>query len=206
MDDAVVLLQVLLASPVVNLRAVADVIRNDVGLTIELLKSVCREDSGDQEIEIGIANNVIHAGVDKLKQLAGATKSVSSYMRERSELRKYEHFWGQARLTGLIAEELAYRVTHVDPEEAYVAGSLCRIGELPAILGTNWSGKNCTGSEIGWILARTWGLPRLLQDIACGNKARAAAESLPLLELVQVADRQARRIHGFVCDIAPRVF
>jgi HD-like signal output (HDOD) protein len=160
MDDAILLLQVLLASPVVNLQAVADVVRNDVGLTIELLKIVCRENGGDREIETSVTGNVVHA----------------------------------------------YRSTNVDPEAAYVAGLLFRIGELPAIMQKDWNGADLAPRETARLLAKTWRLPRLLEDVVYGDEVHAASESLPLLELVEAADEQARRIHGLAGNFARGVF
>lgn len=206
MDDAILLLQVLLASPVVNLQAVADVVRNDVGLTIELLKIVCRENGGDREIETSVTGNVVHAGVDRLRHLAATVQSLPAHMREGAGTRQYEHFWGQARLTGLIAEELAYRSTNVDPEAAYVAGLLFRIGELPAIMQKDWNGADLAPRETARLLAKTWRLPRLLEDVVYGDEVHAASESLPLLELVEAADEQARRIHGLAGNFARGVF
>jgi HD-like signal output (HDOD) protein len=206
MDNAVLLLQVLLASPAVNLQAVADVIRNDVGLTVELIKSVCRENDRDQTIETNITNNVVHAGLDKLRHLASTVDSVSGYMCGGADLLKYERFWGQARLTGLIAEELAYRAGNVGPEEAYVAGLLFRIGELPAILGNNWKNMVMAPREMARLLAKTWRLPGLLADVVYDDNLHASPESRPLMDLVRVADRQARRIHGLASNFARGVF
>lgn len=206
MDNAILLLQVLLASPVVNLRAVADVVRNDIGLTVELLRVVCRDNGGDQEIETSVTSNVIHAGLDNLKHLAGKVEPVSAYLCKSADLRHYEHFWGQARLTGLIAEELAYRANNIDPQAAYVAGLVCRIGELPVILGADRQGTDVASREVGRLLAKTWHFPRLLEDIVYGDEAQAASESLPLLALVQVADRQAQQIHHLAVNFARGVF
>ncbi|MFZ3264130.1 MAG: HDOD domain-containing protein [Terriglobales bacterium] len=205
MADSVLLLQVLLSGPAVNLRSVAEVIRSDVGLTIQLLRLVSLEQGEHRPIEASVATNVVHAGVDKLLTLVTELEPLSSHPRGREALRECEQFWGHARLTALMAEELAYKNTYNDPEEAYLAGLLFHIGELPSILGWQWKDADAEPHEIAGVLAKEWRLPAILQDVVCGNELRSSS-SLPLLKLITEADEQARRIRGLVAKFARGVF
>ena len=204
MADSVLLLQVLLSGAAVNLRSVAEVIRGDVGLTIQLLRLVSLEQGERQPIEASITKNVVHAGVDKLLTLVTEIEPLSSHPRGQAGLRECEQFWGNARLTALMAEELAYKSRYDDPEEAYLAGLLFKIGELPSLLA--WQCYADTEPrEVAGLLAKEWRLPTHLEDVVCGNDLDPSA-SRPLLKLVKAADEQAQRIQGLVAQYARGVF
>jgi HD-like signal output (HDOD) protein len=206
MPDSVLLLQVLLSGTAVNLRSVAEVIRGDVGLTIQLLRLAASEQANEQAtpatIDASISGNVVHIGVHKLLSLVTEMELLSPDSRGRSALRDCELFWSQAKLTALMAEELAYKSMYPDAEEAYVAGLLFHIGELPKLLG--WEGQfaNAAPREIAALLAQEWQLPPVLQGIF--HNDQPAPNSL--LDLVRTADDQARRIQGLVSRYARSAF
>ena len=204
MADSVLLLQVLLSGPAVNLRSVAEVIRGDVGLTIQLLKLVSFEHGERRPVEASVTRNVVHAGVDKLLALVTEIEPLSSHPRGRDALRECEQYWGSARLTALMAEELAYKNAYEDPEAAYLAGLLFHIDELPSILG--WQGELVTAEprQIAARLASEWCLPPIVHDVICAGDSGRSSNSL--LKLVQEADEQARRIQGLVAKFARGVF
>jgi len=204
MADSVLLLQVLLSGPAVNLRSVAEVIRNDVGLTIQLLRLVSLDHGERQPVETSITRNVVHAGIEKLLTLVTEIEPLSSHPDGRAALRDCEQFWGQARLTALMAEELAYKTMYNDAEEAYVAGLLFHIGELPLILGWQREVTHSQPRVVAGLLAKDWGLSPLLQDVVRDDDR--CSTSRPLLELVREADSQARRIQGLVARFARKVF
>ncbi|HVM91853.1 MAG TPA: HDOD domain-containing protein [Terriglobales bacterium] len=203
MADAAVLLQVLLSSSAVNLNSITEVIRGDVGLTIELLR-LASPDVDDPAESVSISDAVVHAGIGGLRFLASQVELVSASM-PPSSLRKCEQFWSHARLTALMAEEQAYKV-ECDAEEAYIAGLLFRIGELPALLGWNWGFTSVGSREIAGVLARMWNLPPRLAEILDGDDLQLASSSRTLLQLVRVADQQAWRVQGLLSKYARKVF
>ncbi|HTR27108.1 MAG TPA: HDOD domain-containing protein [Terriglobales bacterium] len=203
MSDAAVLLQVLLSSSAVNLHSITEVIRGDVGLTIELLRLVSPE-ADDPAESISLSDAVVHAGIGGLRFLASQVELVSATL-PGSSLRRCEQFWAHARLTALMAEEQAYRVD-CDAEEAYIAGLLFRIGELPALLGWNWDFSGTGPREIAGVLARMWNLPPRLAEILDGDDLQLAVSSRTLLQLVRVADQQAWRVRGLLSKYARKVF
>lgn len=203
MADAGLLFHLFLSSPTVNLDSVTEVIRRDVGLSIEVLRlASCRSAESDQ---FGISQSVVHAGVSRLRLLSGQIGLLSAHTRYKPSLRECEQFWVHARLTALMAEEQAYKVD-CDPEEAYVAGLLLRIGELPALLGWDWDFIGARPSEIAGVLARTWSLPARLAEILGGDDLQLPSRSRRLLQLVRVADQQAFRIQGLVSEYARCAF
>jgi HD-like signal output (HDOD) protein len=204
MADAAVLLQVLLACPAVNLNSVTEVIRGDLGLTIQLLRLVSLADDSPSD-EVSIPKTVVHVGVGGLSYLAGQIELLSSYRQGKASLRECEQFWGHARLTALMAEELAYK-SDCDADQAYLAGLLFHIGELPSLLGWDWGLTGADCREVAEVLAKLWHLPSSLQGILCGDDLQLPARSRTLLQLVRVADQQAWRVGGLVSRYARRVF
>ncbi len=204
MADAAVLLQILLSCPAVNLNSLTEVIRGDLGLTIELLRLLSLADDASLD-DVSIPKAVVHVGVGGLSYLAGQTELLSSYRRGKASLRECEQFWGHARLTALMAEELAYKAG-CDADQAYLAGLLFHIGELPSLLGWDWELTGADRREITEALATTWHLPSALQEILCGDDLQLPARSRTLLQLVRVADQQAWRVRGLVSRYASRVF
>jgi HD-like signal output (HDOD) protein len=204
MADAAVLLQVLLSCPAVNLDSVTEVVRGDLGLTIQLLRAASLSEDFTFD-EISIAKTVIHLGIGGLSCLASQIELLSSYRHGKASLRKCEQFWGHARLTALMAEELAYKAG-CDAEYAYLAGLLFHIGELPSVLAWDWHLTGADRREVTEVLAKMWGLPSALQEILCGDDLQLPARSRTLLQLVRVADQQAWRVRGLVSQYARRAF
>ncbi len=204
MPDAAILLQVLLSCPAVNLSSLTDVIRGDIGLTIELLRLLSLEDD-DSPDEVSVGRSVVHAGVEGLSVLAGQIELLSSSTWGQVSLRECEQFWGHARLTALMAEEQAYKV-RCNAEEAYVAGLLFRIGELPSLLGWEWDLTGAEPREVAEVLAKMWRLPSRLAEILGGDDLQLPPSSRTLLQLVRVADQQAWRVQGLVSKYARGVF
>jgi HD-like signal output (HDOD) protein len=206
MPDSVLLLQVLLSGTAVNLRSVAEVIRGDVGLTIQLLRLAASEQAieqaGPDAIEATISGNVVHIGVHKLLSLVTEMELLSPDSRGRSALRDCELFWSHAKLTALMAEELAYKSMYPDAEEAYVAGLLFHIGELPMLLGWESQFADAAPREVAALLAQEWQLPPVLQSIFHNDEPAPNS----LLDLVRTADDQARRIQGLVARYARSAF
>lgn len=204
MADAAVLLQVLLSCPAVNLDSLTEVIRGDLGLTIQLLRLVSLADDSALD-EVSIPKTVVHVGIGGLSYLAGQIELLSSYRHGKASLRDCEQFWGHARLTALMAEELAYKAG-CDAEQAYLAGLLFHIGELPSLLGWDWELTGADRREVTEVLAKMWRLPSTLQEILRGDDLQLPSQSRLLLQIVRVADQQAWRVRGLVSQYARRVF
>src|SRR5271170_4739250 len=73
MADAVLLLRLLLSSHIVDLHAITDVIRNDVGLTVQLFRLAALERGGRAASTLNVADLIVQVGLDKLKRLAAET-------------------------------------------------------------------------------------------------------------------------------------
>jgi HD-like signal output (HDOD) protein len=101
-----------------------------------------------------------------------------------------------SKLTALIAEELAGQSIDVRPQDAYLAGLLMNLGELPRLLGWPAAGSNAPDSgNRGYRIACAWGFPRPLADVIGGDREVClTAQSRALLDLVTVANTWAYRL------------
>jgi HD-like signal output (HDOD) protein len=194
MPDAVLLLRLLLCSQVADLHAITDVIRNDVGLTVQLLRLAAMERSGRPTSVLSLGDLVVQIGVEKLKGLAAETR-LNPLHPQNAAPQARERFWTHSRLTARISEELAGEATAAGREAAYVAGLLRHLGALPALLGWELPGWT-PGSlgEIGYRMAKAWHLPPVLADVIRGDdRACTSQKAYSLLRLVNMADERAVR-------------
>jgi len=187
--------QMLLSNRIADLRAIAETIRTDIGLTVQLLRLAAEEMPQDPHNLIDIEELVVSLGMTKLKRILEGTDILSKHPKGIAGLRTFERFCSHARLTALIAEELASETATVRQEDAYVAGLLRHLGALPFILGWNVPDleESDTG-ETGYRLAKIWRLPYPLVDVVSGNRDLCNPSNLPLFDLVTTADKHAFRL------------
>ena len=193
MPDAVLLLRLLLADNVADLYAITDVIRNDVGLTAQVLRLAAVE-YGRRPFSLDITGIVIDLGIEKLKKLAAEIKLNPSPAKNCPPQAR-EKFWSHARLTARLAENIADETAPANRDAAYVAGLLRHIGSLPSLLGWDISlWMPCGVGELGYHMAKSWQLPPALAEVIRGDdRACTSHKAYSLLRLVNAADERATR-------------
>src|SRR5271170_6699484 len=98
MPSALLQLELCLSAPVVDLQDVTDIIKGDVGLTVQLLRLAAREIAKSPGKLIGISELVVQVGVAKLFALATETKSLTGHLRVPAKLDVCERFWTHSRI------------------------------------------------------------------------------------------------------------
>jgi HD-like signal output (HDOD) protein len=194
MPGALLLFRMLVSNQIADLGAITEVIRNDIGLTVHVLRLAAEEAGYDSSLT-DIDEIVVLLGLDRLRRLSDEAAVLSIHPKGDAGLQTCERFAMHARLTALIAEELAGEAASVRQEDAYVAGLLRHVGALPFVFG--WSIpelENIDSGEIGSYIARSWHLPDALVDVISGNRDACAPSSLPLFDLVNTADKHAFRL------------
>jgi HD-like signal output (HDOD) protein len=189
------LFQMLLSNHIADLSAITEVIRNDIGLTVQILRSAAEEADTDAHDFVDIEDIVVHLGLTKLTRLVDETMVLSIHPKGWAGLQTFDRFCTHARLTALIAEELAGETASVRQEEAYVGGLLRHLGALPFVLGWKIPElEEVDTGEVGYYLAKLWRLPNRLADVIRGNRETCDPSTLPLLDLVSTADKHAFRL------------
>ena len=189
-------LEACLTAPVSNLHDITAVIRNDVGLTVQLLRLAAREVAEWPEKITPISEIVVHLGLDKLRALVDQTATLPNQFGGNNTYSACERFWMHARLTALVAEERVSPSCGVTSEEAYLAGLLRHLGDLPSLLG--WAAGTSIAANsavLGWQMARAWGFPGTLVDVISGEHGMCRSrESHILLDAAADAEIWASRL------------
>jgi HD-like signal output (HDOD) protein len=196
MPGSAVLLQLLLSSHVADLHAITEVIRNDIGLVVRVLRMAGFECGGRSLSTLNMGDLVVQLGVEKLKGLLQETPLIPMPRESRHATEECERFWTHARLTAGIADGLAGQTIPASREAAYVAGLLHRVGVLPILFGWEIPGLE-TGDESasGYALAKAWHLPKLLADVILGDpNACNSRLAYSLLNVVSIAEERASQL------------
>ncbi len=196
LPNALLQLELCLSEPSVDLSEVTAIVRGDVGMTAQLLRLAAREIEESPAKVVSISDIVVDVGVEKLRALMAHTEALPEHRGSLPALRLCERFWRHSKLTALIAEELARRSCAVRAEDAYLAGLLCRLGDLRSLL--DWarrSSEAATSSLVGYQMARAWRFPQVLVDVIGGDReACRTRESRVLLDIVTSAGIWASRL------------
>lgn len=193
MPEAVALLQLLVSSCFADLDAITNVIRNDVGLTIQLLRlsalNFGRPTSGGIPY---LGELVVCLGLDQLRAMAAAASLVPRQETGNADRHIINAFWTRARMTAGTAQQLALETSPDDAETAYVAGMLRHLGVLPILLGWQSFGiESADSADMGVHMAKAWGLPSLLVDVIRGDEsACTSSKSRWLLRLIDSAEQK----------------
>jgi len=196
MPNALVRLDLWLSAFVADLQEITSIIRSDIGLTAQLLRLGAREIGRSPGKSLAISEIVVLVEIERLRALVAATESLPEHFRGDAASNACERFWTHSKLTGLIAEELAYRSCEVSPEEAYLAGLLCHLGDFSALLG--WATPDPVAQDsrqIGRHMAQAWGFPCDLVDVIGGDREACRSKNSRLLLAVATdADVWASRL------------
>jgi HD-like signal output (HDOD) protein len=189
MAKSAVLLQMLLAANVVDLQAITAVIRDDVGLTTQLLRLALRASPQFPRKPLKVEELIVHLGLQTLRAMAAETKLLGCQPGDDFDLKACSAFWAQARRTAHTAEQVAAEISPADREFAYLAGLLRRLGSIPALLGWRIPAFDLASpAEIGWRMAKSWNFPQVLVEVIRGDEpACRSRQSRWLLRLVNSA-------------------
>ena len=185
-----VLLQMLLASNVVDLEAITQVIRDDVGLTTQFLRLALREFPHVSRRSLKLQELVVHVGLQALGAMAAGTKLLGCTPGDDVDVQACSAFWARARQTAHTAEQVAAEISPEDRDLAYLAGLLRRLGSLPVLLSWRIPGFDLASpGEIGLRVAKSWNFPPVLVDVIRGDqRACRSRKSRWLLRLINSAE------------------
>jgi len=207
MPEAVMRLQLLASSHGVDLHTLTEVVRNDIGLTVQLLHIAALEAGPRSSQSANIAELIVHLGLDRLRQLAETT-DVVSFSSGSLKARRWQLFCMQARSLGRFTEELAWKASSSDANVAFVAGLLRHLGSVPSLLGWDSSDEESQDEgETGCRLFAAWHLPCILADVVRGGANDSSSQrSRSLLSLVEAAEQQTWRPDTQACTNSTPMF
>jgi HD-like signal output (HDOD) protein len=173
-------LELLLNDPVIDLKAVTDVILADAGATLQILRIVGSEFGEADDKPDRIEDCIVTLSTARCHQVicASSGPEPESYIAE----------WQYCRRRAECARDLAKTLDGVSPEEAYMVGLLHRLGSFPHLLG--WSLHVASSDEyeaMGVMLAFHWNLPSYL--VAAIKEKQEAVDSPKWGEILRLADQ-----------------
>jgi hypothetical protein len=133
-------LNMLLQEPCIDLQKVSELVLNDIGATIQILRLVGRE--YDFAAEHPCRMGVCLASLD-VNVWFGAV-SARTFPCDLEHL-KVSAFWEHSRLVAQYAQLVAESMGDISPEDAYLVGMLHEVRAIPAVLG--WTGCE-SGAEV----------------------------------------------------------
>jgi HD-like signal output (HDOD) protein len=191
-------LKSLLSSDVVDLAALTNVVRGDLGLTISLLR-IARNAGWTSKAVPRLSEIIVGLGIKPLKAIVAGIPVLSAQI-SGPGIRACTRFWMHAQLTGLVSEELASSSLDLNPEDAYLAGLVSQIGKLPVLLGWRIPElESGDAANVGSSLARAWGLPGLLTEVIEGD-LRATSVAAQSYRQIVTAAREWVRLLELVTD------
>ncbi len=159
-------MELLLAERSVDLRAAAEIIRNDLGATLEILRLAGREAGGtapSARMEDCLAVLPTAAWME-----AVSTEAIERVAATEIRLGELTAFWERARAFAYACWLVAEHTDGICPEEAYLVGLLRDAAQLPALLG--WPPYGASPAQ----LAEHWQLSELLSLVVTGGRLPAA--------------------------------
>jgi hypothetical protein len=185
--ETLVQLELLLRSQTVDLAAVTDLVRSDLGLSMQALRQTRSEPVGGDGLW-----RISDCVVDRGARLLEHARPLCYWAECKQAYAEAEAFWKHSRLVATVAERTAAYFTElgVDPEQAYLGGLMHNLERLPDVLelayGPTIDGSVCTIRE--WV--EECNLPSFIYEVLqSAREAQETSEMSPLQRVVEFARR-----------------
>ena len=179
----------------IDLREISQLILNDVGATLQILRLAARESGGTDGWPLRIEDCISFLGLEACLHAAGR-RTVLSEARHRGVI----ELWAHGREVAHLCRKMAGATDgSIHPEEAWWVGQMHVLGLLPGILGWQWP-ENAAGSwaDKGCKLAELWSLPLCVQEFFA---SRATARCGIALERPRPQGSRHGPAHAQVSDV-----
>jgi HD-like signal output (HDOD) protein len=159
MTQTLLILELLIQEPCVDLREVSRVVLGDLGATLQILRLAGREHGHAEGRPTRIEDCIADIGLQAcLKAVSAQTIAKDGRRTEIGE------FWAHSREIAEYSKIVAEDMPGINPEEAYLAGLLHALGMLPTLLG--WREAGITdGALAGLRIAKRWSLPHPVMEL-----------------------------------------
>jgi HD-like signal output (HDOD) protein len=149
--NTVLELTALLGGASVDIKKAGRVIRTDPSLSAQVLRMCNSPLFGLRSRVISIEQATVLIGTDRLRSLATAC-SLVNYSGHGLPPNQVMNFWQHSFLAGLLSEFLAKQSDYCEKEQAYIAGLLHDIGQIPQwMLAAEEKSKQKTPLSEDWI-------------------------------------------------------
>ncbi len=154
MPETLLLLDLLVQEPCVDLRQMSELVLADVGATLQIQRLAGQEYGLAIDRPVRVADCISDLGLRTCLNAVSA-QTISRVGRQR----ELAAFWSHSREIATATQQIAEATPEIDPEEAYLVGLLHGIGSLPALL--NWRQPVADDLDSTALrLCELWSLPR----------------------------------------------
>lgn len=161
LPETLLLMDLRVHDRIVDLRDLSQLVLGDLGATLQILRLAGREYGASEDRPHRIEECIADLGLQACLK-AAASLTVIRDSRYGTILESWAHAREIAQYCRLLADENA---GGVNPDEAYLTGLFHGLGELPALLGWQWSGRGKKdGAHVGLKLAEQWALPPCVRE------------------------------------------
>lgn len=126
-------LNTLLSSSSVDLKKVGKIIRNDPGLSSQVLRLCNSALFSLRRRVLSIEEAAILMGSERLRTLV-LTCSIMEFSGRQLPRGEVQTYWSHSFMTGMLSERIARWMEYSEREQAYLAGLLHDIGALPLLV------------------------------------------------------------------------
>ena len=184
-----VTLELLLQQPVVELKAVSELVLSDLGATLQILR--CRRECDqDDQTWLGIPARVVALGRDAILKVIPSFSDFGPDFPAAAAFKLWEH----SRRVAEAAQTIASSFPEVDAEKARIAGLLHEMGSLPQLLGARELPYGMREEAVPEHLIKEWSLPSWITG-ALVPHAGCTATTARLTRIVALAHELVRLEH-----------
>jgi hypothetical protein len=196
MQETLLLLDLAAQESSVDLREMSQLVLDDLGATLQILRLAGREYDNSHDRPLRIEDCISALGVSACMNAVSEARAARD-----GRQRAIAEMWAHSRQIARCSKEIADELPEVNPDQAYLVGLLHSIGTLPAVLGWDDPGKDAAAEALsGLQMAKRWSLPAFVLQFFAELQS---AECKPAWsEIVQLAHLRATR-SAFKCSFDP---
>jgi HD-like signal output (HDOD) protein len=144
-------LTAVLSGPSADIKKAGKLIRTDPSLSAQVLRLCNSPMFGLRSRVISIEQATMLVGMERLRSIAMAC-SLVSYSGYGLPADQVTNFWEHSFLAGMLSEHLAKQTEYCEKEQAYIAGLLHDIGQIPQwMLAVEERAKQKNAADDDWI-------------------------------------------------------
>jgi hypothetical protein len=163
MPETLLLLELKLYEPCVDLRDLSSLVLSDLGATVQILRLAGREYGNSEDRPLRLEDCIADLGLQACIDAVAAQPLTRS-----SNYQAIAETWSHSREIAHYARLAAEETPDIIPEEAYLVGLLHTIGTLPAVLLWPVRESGAVDATLaGFRMARSWALPRCVMEFFC---------------------------------------
>jgi HD-like signal output (HDOD) protein len=196
MQETLLLLDLAVQESSVDLREMSQLVLDDLGATLQILRLAGREYDNSHDRPLRIEDCISALGVRACMQTVSETRAARD-----GRQRAIAEMWAHAREIAKCSKEVADELPGINPDRAYLVGLLHSIGSLPSVLGWDETRKDAAAEALnGLQLAKRWSLPSFVQQFFAELQSAECKSESP--EIVRLAHQRATR-SSFKCSFDP---